>query len=304
MAENNIIQINSSLAVTAAAALDYSTLLIVDCNHLSFNRATVYGSPDDYSSTLLATSNLRKALDSAFSASVRPPRVIAGRSKGTATLTFPSVADGDIFDFTVTTEDGSVVAASYIASAAETAEDVATALKTDIDAVTGVTDHVTATVVGTGTDAILTLTLVTSTDDFTVTNVTSNIIVTGTPTEAAADTLAAIREINSAWTYINATDHTPTYQLAMANAATTLQKPYFTSTARSEAYAAWDGVSTPDSNDILALFAFSQFDYAHATYHHQADNDGVAGTIAYPEAVRVTEFVFLKPGRDSFHIIR
>ena len=300
MAENNIIQINSSLAVTAAEALDYSTLLVVDCNHNSFSRATVYGSPDDYSTTLLATSNLRKALDSAFSASVRPPRVIAGRAKGTAVLSFPSVGDGDIFDFTVTTEDGGTVAASFIAGALDTAEEVATALKADIDLVTDVTDHVTATVVGTGASATLELSLVASTDDFTVTNITDTITITGVATEPASNTLAAIREINSAWTYIVATDHTPAYQLAMAQAATVLQKPYATSTARAEAYAAWDGVSTPDSNDVAALFAFNQFDYAHVVYHHLADNDGVAGTIAYPEAARITEFVFLKPGRDSF----
>ena len=43
-------------------------------------------------------------------------------------------------------------------------------------------------------------------------------------------------------------------------------------TGLEEAYAAWDGTSTPDANDIGALFAFNEYDYCHAFYHNKADD--------------------------------
>ena len=292
MANPQITVVNASLQVQGAAASDYSTLLIVDCNHLSLDRSAVYTGLDSYSNTVPSGSALRKALDSAFSALPKPPQVVAGRAKGKAVLAPTGVADGIDFDFTIEVEDGHSLAVSYTAGAAETAEDVATGLKADIDLDTDITDHVTATVVGTGADAVLELSLVASTDDFFLSAITDNLTVTGVASEAPADTLTAIREFNSQWTWIVSTDHTPSYQGTMAATATTLGKLYVTSTNLEEAYGVWDGVSTPDSNDIGALFAFNEYNYAHCMYHDQADS--------YPEAARITQFTHLKPGRSNF----
>lgn len=292
MATTNTIIINKILQVTAAQAIDYSTLLIVDCNHLSFDRTTTYGGVLDYATTIPSESNLAKALNSAFSVQTPPSEVVAGRAKGTAILSFPSVAETDAFDATITVLDGETVTASYVAAALDDAEVVATALKADIDAITDITDHVTATVVGTGVDAVLEISLVTDDDDFTVTNITDTIVVTGRATEPALTTLVEIENFNPDWTFIVSTDHTPSYQLSMAEAATLLQQPYFTSSNNSLLYSAWDGESTPDSNDIAALFAFNQYDYAHVTYHHQADD--------YPEAARLTRFSTKKPGTSNY----
>lgn len=292
MTDPNITVINASLQVQSAAALDYSTVLIVDCNHLTFNRATVYTGPDSYSLTVPTGSALRKALDSAFSVTPQPPQVVVGRSKGTATLTPTSVADGSVHDFDLEVADGETVNVSYTTGTSETAEDIATGWKADIDANTDITDHVTATVVGTGADAVLTISLVSSTDDFIVSNLTDNITITGTSTEAIGDTLTEVSQFNSQWTYITSTDHTPSYQVSAAAAASTREKPYITSTGLEEAYAAWDGTSTPDSNDVGATFAFNQYNFAHCFYHNNADD--------YPEMARITRFTYLKPGRDNF----
>lgn len=293
MAETGIVTINVLLDVTAAAAQDYSTLLIVDCNHSSFSRAAVYASPSDYQNTIPSGTPLRIALDSAFSASVKPSQVIAGKSLGKAVLTPTGVADTVQYDVTVTVAGGGTVAATYTAGAADTEEDVCVGLKADIDAVTAVTDEVTAAVVGTGTDAVLEITPNTTTDDFTLTNLTPNLELESVATEAPGDSLAAIAQYNSQWTWVASTDHTPSYQISMAAAVQPLQKIYVTSTQLAVAYSNWDGVTTPQADDVGANFRFNNYDYAHAMYHNLSDS-------IYPEMVRVTEFTFLKPGQDNF----
>ena len=292
MAETGIVNINVALNVTAAAAQDYSTLLIVDCNHTSFDRAAIYASPDDYSG-VAAGSPLRLALESAFRASVLPSQVIAGRATGKAVLTPQDVADTEQYDVTITVAGGGTVVASYTAGAADTEEDVCTGLQADIDAVTAVTDEVTATVVGTGADAILEITLNTTTDDFIVSGLTTNLELESVATEAASDTLTEIANFNSQWTWLASTDHRPSYQTSMAAAVQPLQKIYVTSTQLAVAYSSWDGISTPASDDIGALFESLNYNYAHVMYHDQAD-------AIYPEMTRVTEFTWLKPGQDNF----
>jgi len=290
----NINVVNASLELTAAAAIDYSTLLIVDCNHLdATTRATVYTSIDGYSSVVPSGTPLRRALDSAFSSSAAPAKVVVGRSKGTATLTPTGVVLDAVYDFTVTVADGATLAVSHTALVTDTAEEVAIGWKAAIDAVTDITDHVTATVVGAGADAVLTISLVAGTDDFSIESATANITITSSATETAADTITAIREINTDWTYIAATDHTPTYQMSMAAQGALYQKLYVTSTALAEAYAAWDGISTPDANNVPARLKESVNNFGHCMYHHLAAN--------YPECVRITQFTDVKPGRDDFN---
>lgn len=293
MAETDIVRINATLDVSAAQAEDYSTLLIVDCNHTSFDRAAVYSTPDDYTSTVAVGTPLRAALDSAFSATIRPAQVIAGRSKGKAIITPEGVADTVQYDVTVNVAGGGTVAASYTAIVADTAEDVCLALKSDIDAVTAVTDEVTATVVGTGADAVLEITLNTDDDDFTLSGVSSNLSIRSVATEAAGDSLTEIADYNSQWTWITATDHSPSYQITMMAQAQVLQKPYVTSTQLVEAYAAWNGEDTPASNDVGAYAKFSNYSYTHVMYHNEADT-------IIPENVRLTQFTSKVPGTSNF----
>lgn len=292
MAETGIVRLNASLSVTAAAAQDYSTLLIVDCNHTSFDRTAVYASPDDYS-TIEAGTPLKRALDSAFSASIRPAQVIAGRSKGKAVLTPEDVADGEQYGVTVTVTSEAVVAASHTAGAAETAEDVCTALKADIDAVTEATDEIGATVVGVGADAVLEIVFNTSEDDFILSGLTENLTLSSEATEAVADSLSAIGDSNSQWTWIAATDHTPSYQVSIMSQAEVLQKPYVTSMQLEEGYAPWNGEDTPDSNDVGAIAKFNNYDYTHVMYHNNADE-------LQAENVRLTQFSSKKPGTSNF----
>jgi hypothetical protein len=252
----------------------------------------VYATSGGYSSTVPVGSNLRKALDSAFQASTRPAQVVAGRAKGTAILSFAMPSAGIAYDFTIATSGTTSVTASITAVENDTAELIASSLKSDLDSVSGITDEVTATVVGTGNDAVLEISLNDSDFDFTLTNLSDSVVASGRVTESEADILASILDFNSDWTYVVSTDHTPSHQLAMAAACNVLKKPYMTSTSNELAYSSWDEVSIPDAEDIGAMFAYRQYDYAHCMYHHRAED--------YPETLSVTEHTFLTPGRDSF----
>ena len=289
----NINTVNASLQLTAAAAIDYSTVLIVDCNHLTTDRTTVYTSVDGYSSVVPSGTPLRKMLDSAFSSSAAPAKVVVGRAKGDAIVTPADAIESDTYSFTIEVKDGYSLSVSHTTASLEDQEDIATAWKALIDGDSNISDHVDATVTGTGVDASLTLTLVDSdSDDFALSDETDNVSYVSVISESPADSISGIREVNTDWTYIVATDHSPTYQDAMAVVATIYQKLYVTSTALEEAYQAWDGTSTPDANNIPAVFRFNQYNFAHCVYSHQADE--------YPEAVRITEFTDVKPGKDDF----
>lgn len=291
MADNNIIRIVTSLATASAQAADYSTLLIVDTNHNSLTRLVQYTN-SNYT-TVAAGTPLRKALTSAFSATVKPPLVLAGRSKGTTTVTPTGVADGQLYEFSIEVADGATVTASYTAGAAEDEQDVVTGLKADIDLVTGVTDHVTATVVGTGADAVLEISLVASEDDYRVYGETANIDFSFTTTEAAADSLAAIIEQGRGFTHVISTDHTPAYVASMFAACNVLRKPFFTSSSLIENINTnYDGETAPAANDIAGVLAHNNYLYGHVMYHERASD--------YPEAVRVTQFTWLEPGTSDW----
>lgn len=283
----NINVVNASLQLTASTALDYSTVLIVDAHHLSSDRATVFTEMPS-TTTIPDGTNLRKMLVSAFSAEVKPEQVILGRSKGKAIID-PDLSDFSDVSFIVTTATASETI-SETAAGGETEQDVLDRVKITLD--TTFSAELTVTVTGTGADAVLEVETVSSSDDFTVTNTGSNVVVNGESQETPATTLDAIKDFNKDWTYIVSTDHTPSYQQAMAEAANVLQKPYVTSTDNPAAYAAWDGESQPDANDVPALFKFENNNYAHCIYHHEASD--------YPEAIRITRFTSTRPGTNAF----
>lgn len=294
MTNANITLVSPQLAVTAAQAVSTSTLVIIDTNHNSFDRTAIYTS-SDYVSQTVAGTPLRAALNSAFLPSPKNSFVVAGRAKGTASLAPQDVADGELYEVTITVADGASVVASYTASVAEDAEDACTALKADIDAVTDITDHVTATVVGTGADAVLEVSLNTSDDDYTLSALSENLEVTYTTTEAATDTLSEIQKFyTDGFGFVISTDHTVTYVASMMAACEVANKIYVTSTQASDAYSTlFDGVTAPASSDVGAVAKFNQYEFTHVMYHDKADTE-------FPEAARITEFNWITPGETNW----
>jgi len=288
----NINVVNATLALGAAQAIDYSTVLIVDCNHLSLDRATTYTSVDGYTSVVPEGTPLRSILDSAFSPTVNPARVVVGRAKGRAVLRFDEVAENDEFTLSINVLDGEQATVSYTAVLGDTQQEVAEGLEAAIIAAIEVSDHVVPSVVGLLESASLEIDIQAQEDDFSLSNVSANIAVSSTITESPSETIVAIRQINTDWTYIVATEHSPAYQADMANQALVFEKPYVTSSDLAEAYQAWDGVSTPDVNDVPSVFVFSNNNFAHCMYHNEASR--------FPEAGRITLHTAVRPGRDDF----
>lgn len=291
MTDPRIIVVNTTIAQTAEPTADYKTQLIVDCNHLTFDRISTYAA-GGYT-TIPSGTLLKTALDAAFSTDVKPATVKVGRAKGAATYTPVGVADGNEYGFTITVKDGYSLEETYTTGVGEDAQDIADALKAQFDLDANITDHVSLTVSGTGADAVLVVALVSGDDDFTVTNFTGDYTLTGTASETAGDTLDAIVEIDNGFTFITATDHTPAYQVALAAKTETLaEKMYHTSTDLAEAYATWDQVTIPDSNDVAGLFRFNNYSKSHCMYHHLADN--------YIEMARVSEYSWMEPGTTDW----
>jgi hypothetical protein len=266
--------------------------LIIDCNHLTLNRTTVYTTVADYSSSVATGTTLRKALDSAFSASTKPAKVVVGRSKGSAVLNPGTPVFNVPYGFTITVSGNASLVVSAVVGSAENEEDLCNAWKASLDGDPTIAAQVISTVNGTGTAAQLIISLESAYKDFSLSSVSSLVDVTHVMTEASVDAITAITDFNSDWTYFMCTNHSSSVQLAMAVTADVIKKPYVTSSAEEEAYANWDGVSAPASYDIGAVLKYNSLVYSNVMYHQSTDN--------YPEAVRITEFSYRIPGESSF----
>lgn len=299
MTDSRIVVINSSTAVTATKEGDYRTTLILDTHFDTLDRVRTFA-PDEQSTVPVGTP-LRRALDAAFTPVTKPKFVLVGRSKGTATYAPVGVADGNEYGFTLNVDDAGTVTSqneTYTTGAAETAEDIVTALKTQFDLVTAITDVVTLTVVGTGADAVLQISLDDSSDDFSITTFTGDYTLTGTPTETGQETIDEVLTINDQFTFVVATSHTPSYQNALASVIGSYNnKLYFTSSQLSENYGTWDGTSIPAANNVMATFKYNGYGSAHCNYHHEADTK-------YPELLMISLFTRLEPGLQEWQFNR
>ena len=292
MTDPRIVVVNSTITATAAELADYQTQIIIDCNHTTFDRVTTYAA-GEYTNIPVGT-KLRTALDAAFRVPVKPPVVKVGRSKGVAIYTPTGVVSGAEYGFTITTLDGHVLNETYTTGVGETAFDVVTELKTAFDLDTDITDHVTLAVVGVGASAVLTVTPVSGGDDFTMTLFTGTYTISGVASEAAGDTIAAVSDYDNSYTIITSTDHGPSYQSAMfAVAETATDKMYMTSSALSENYSVWDGLTTPALNNITGTAHFNNYQKSCVRYHHLADS-------IFPEMTIVSYFGWMDAGSTDW----
>lgn len=292
MTDPRIVVVNSTITAKAAVMADYQTQMIIDCNHLTFDRVTSFAA-GEYNSIPVGT-KLRTALDAAFRVPVKPAVVKVGRSKGVATYAPVGASVGLEFGFSITVKDSHVLNETYTVGVGETAFDVVTELKAAFDIDDDITDHVTLAVVGTGANAVLTITPVSGDDDFTVTNFTGSNTMSGLSTEIAADTIAAISEYDDSYTIITSTDHRPAYQASMfAVVESAKDKMYFTSSALAENYSVWNGLTTPVTNNVSGVAHFNNYQKSCVPYHHQADT-------LYPEMSVVSYFGWMDAGSTDW----
>lgn len=295
MTDSRVVVVNSATATSATKAGDYRTTLIIDTHFDTLSRVRVFAPGEE--TEITAGTPLRNALTAAFSTNTKPALVRVAKAKGTATYTPVGVAEGNEYGFSITVNDAGTETTqneTYTVLAAGDAQDVCDALKTQFDLVTAITDVVTLTVVGTGDDAVLQISLDDNTDDFAITTFTGNYTLTGVASETPVDTLDDVVTYTNEFSFVCATSHVPSYQAALAAAIGSYEeKKYFTSTQLATGYEDWDGESVPNANDVPAVFRFNNYQRAHCHYNHQADT-------LFPELRMISTFTRLEPGRQNW----
>lgn len=268
MALSEIVNVSISLDTAVTTSAGFGTSLFISSHSRFQERVRSYTSISSVEDDFISTDPAYIAAQSAFSQTPSPAVVKIGRRDSVTTLTPINVADGTVYNVTVTVNDGDSVTATYTAGALDDEEAVVTDLASDINGDAPVFAHVTATVVGTGASAVLEIAADTSADTFAVTD-EENLTITNTSTEAAADVLGAIEDVDNDFYFVAAEDHTEAFVLAMAAAVEAREKIYFVSVAEAGAYAALVNPAT----DILGKLFDGGYFRTSGWYHHLADTN-------------------------------
>lgn len=287
----DIVNVSISLDTAVTERDGFGTPLFVASHRYFPERIRGYNSLDASSDDIPVGSPAYKALSAYFSQIPRPSIAYIGRREADAILAPTGVAVGKVYTVTVTVNGGDAVAVSYTATAGNTAQDVATALKTAIDADVDVNAHVDTTVVGTGASATLKIEATTTTDVFYLSNVSKNITLSYTSTEVAGDVVAAIEEENNDWYVLSADDHTETFVLAMAEAIEAREKMYAVSGAgAANLVALADPVA---SGDIAGKLFDSNYFRTFWMFHQDADTE-------FPECSWAGKVLPYDPGTETW----
>ena len=291
MAYQAPVNVMISLDTATSARQSFGYPLFIASHRYFPERVRVYNSLEAVQDDVPTGSPAYKALSAALSATPRPSFVYLGRREADASLAPQAVAVGKVYTVTVTVNDGDSVAVSYTAASGNTAQDVATALKTAIDANAAVNAHVGTAVVGIGASATLTIKATTAADVFSLSNVSANINVSYTSTEAAGDVLAAVEEENTDWYSVSAEDHTEAFILAMAEAVEARNKVYATSFAGAANLVATAGpIAAGDIASKLKPY-FRTF----SIFHELADTE-------FPEMGYVGKFLPYAVGTENWEM--
>lgn len=290
MALQNIVNININLQSTGVDQAGFGTPLFIG-THRHFNeRIRLYTSLESGQDDIPIGSPEYTALQGMFSTIPAPSVVAIGRREADASISIPVVEEAEVYSFTITVNDNDTAAVSYTAVTLDTAEDVVDAFLAAIIANANVAAHVTATKVGTGAATTLSIEATTTTDVFSLSNL-SQVEVDYTTVETAPAVLAAIRQENDSFYVVMASDHTETFVLAMAAEVEALKKVYFVSIGNSNAL----GALVEPAIDIPGKL--EQLDYFRTSVLFKEDAD-----TNFPETTYVSRFITKQPGTTDWEV--
>jgi len=251
MALNPVATVNISLQTTAVSRAGFGTPMFIASHSAYLSRVRSYASVQDVAADFSTTSDPYLAALAFFSNTPSGPLFKVGRRDSDAILTPENVAENTVYEVTVTVNDNDSVTANYTALLADTAEEIATALKADIDAVTEVTDHITATVVGVGAAATLEISGNTSSDVFSITGL-ENLADTYTSTETGADALNAILEEDEDF-YFVAAEEDSVFRGELSTAVEAMDRLFFQASSDTAILDA-PASSTPTKDRTITLW--------------------------------------------------
>lgn len=266
MANYPVATVNITLQTASANRAGFGTPIFIS-SHRSFNERvrtynTLTGVADDFG----AGTPTYQAASMFFANSPSTSSILIGRRDAVGTYTPAAVETGNTYTITVSNADGDSITATYTALVADTEEDVVDALVAVITGDVDVAANVTATKVGTGSTATMTLTKVAAEDTFTVSDL-ENITETYTSTELAGDVLAAVQEVTDNFYFVTAEDHTETFVMDMAAAVEATEKVYFVSSQEVSSLTPYSVAST----DILAKLFSNSYERTATFWDEEAD---------------------------------
>ncbi|ASU03373.1 hypothetical protein [Pseudoalteromonas phage J2-1] len=230
-----------------------------------------------------------KALRGGFSQTPRPQSIKVGRANASTVLNVTEdVVDG--LEYNVTVNALGSLAALEISVTAGTGETKQDILDQVVTAITGNADlnaKITASVTGTGNDAILTLSHKVGDDWFTVTNLLNLSTSAGAVEESAAEMLAAIAIEDDSWYYITSEEKSVTFIEELAAEVEARFKLFRYTTKEEGAYAAVLSGSVKTVKD-------NQYFRTMPEYHHLAED-------TYPEVAALAEIATFTTGRVTYH---
>ena len=277
--------VNINLQTASATQAGFGTQMFIGTHAWFRERSRSYSSLTAAASDMPTTSDEYKALSAAFAQPIKPTAVKVGRREAVTTITPDDAVNGKIYSVTVEVNNGASVAASYTATVpTDTQEDICTALKNAIDADANVVARVTTAVVGTGAAAVLTITQVSSTDEYAVSSL-AGVTATFTTSENAATCLANIKAQDDDFFFVTSNDHTEAFVLAMAAAIEVEKKMYFVS-SKDEAVL---GTLAQPATDIFGKL--TDLNYLNTATFYSQDADK-----SFPECAFVARWSTSTPG--------
>ena len=240
MSYNKISNTAFSLTAGRAIATTFDGIVYIDAHNYFPERVRAFSSLTEVSDVAPTDSRMYIAAQQVFGADISPKELKIGRRTADTEITPTGVADAQVYNVTITVNDGDFVVASYTAGVSDDEEAVVDGLLADITGDVDVAAHVTAAKVGTGSSAVLTISATTATDEFSISSLSKNIDVDFiNDTETAADVLQAIIDEDDEFYFVTAYDKTEAFVLGMDVAATAQGKMY--------------KVSLPDQNILTTL---------------------------------------------------
>lgn len=282
----NLAIANIALDTAIVSRQGFGTILFVGQHNYFAERVRSYTSTKSMSEDgIPATHPIYKAASGAFSQTPAPSSILIGRQVVDSVLSIDTApVTGKEYSVTLSVQ-GSSVTFTATAGGSDTAETIFDTLKAGIDGDTDIAAVVSATVVGTGSDATL---VISSLNDgwFTLSNLVSVEESFGTSTETAAEVVAAIEAEDDSWYYITAQEKTPTFVKDMADAIEAKLKIYSVSL---DELTVFDPIQTGTHVELKDGNYFRTY----SMYHQEAQT-------TFPEVSRVAEAAFAVTGTISY----
>lgn len=265
---NPLAEVNISLATATFERLGFGIPLFITSSRYFLERTRSYRSLEDVGVDFPTSSNAYRAAQSAFSSNNGLNTLIIGRREADAVLSLVAPPQqNENFQLKLEVNDGDEVTVNYTESTSSpTQESVLTEIKNIIDADADVSAHITATVNGSGTSATLTISPITSTDFFLLSDV-SNLNEAYTGTETGAEVYQAIVQENDSFYAVTADDKSEAFVLSLAASVNADDKQYWVSTAEQGSL---ELLAEP-ATDLLGKLRENNYARVVGIYHQEAE---------------------------------